>query len=361
MNQNIVIGILAILIILGGGYWLLSTTGAPATSPTATTTVVTTQNPVSTTPTTSTAGSPMVVTNSNVAPTNSTAVMTGNVTPNGSPTTYWYEYGASASLGSKTASQAIGSGFTTIPSPGYITGLSANSTYYFRLSAQNAYGAVSGTTYSFSTNNNPPAQGTPPAASTNAAASVARTSATLNAHVNPHSAQTTYWFEYGNTANFGNVTAFQSAGSGNASASVSAPISGLDPLTTYYFRVNAQNEYGTVNGGTQSFTTTGPAVSVVPAVTTQLASPVATTTATIRGTVNPYHIQTTYWFEYSTDSGFGSGVLTTSHKSAGAGTATVSIEANLTGLQSGTTYYFRTVAQNSAGTVRGDGLSFTTN
>ncbi len=363
MNQNVIIGILVVLVILGGGYFLITSMNAAPTGTEATTTTpitVTTSNPDTSNPTTS-ASAPSVVTDASVAPTNSTAVVTGKVTPNGAQTTYWYEYGTSATLGSKTSAQTIGSGWTGIPSPGYITGLSTNTLYYFRLSAQNAFGVVSGTTYSFSTNNNPPNQGTPPAATTNAAGSVTRVAATLNAHVDPHSSQTTYWFEYGTSADLGSVTPFQSAGSANASVAVSAAVSGLNPQTKYYFRVDAQNQYGTVNGSTQSFTTSGPAVSAVPVVTTQVASPIATTTATLRGTVNSSGTQTTYWFEYSTDSQFSSALLhSTSEKSAGASATTNSVTANISGLRSGTTYYYRTVARNSSGTVRGDNLSFLT-
>jgi phosphodiesterase/alkaline phosphatase D-like protein len=283
------------------------------------------------------------------------------VVPNGAPSSYWYEYGQAATLGNKTSQQVIGSGFSAIPSPGYITGLSANTTYYFRLAAQNSFGTVYGATYTFSTNNNPPAQGNPPSGSTNSATSITSSSAGLNGHMDPHSSQTTYWFEYGSNQNFGQITALQSGGSGNVSIAISASVSGLNPGTTYYFRIDAQNQYGTVNGATQSFTTRGPASSAVPAVTTQVASPVATTTATVRGTVNPYGAQTTYWFEYSTSSLFSSAQLhSTAQQSAGAGTNTVAVEANISGLRAGTTYYVRTVAQNSAGTVRGSSVPLKT-
>lgn len=362
MNQSLIIGILVVLIILGGGYFFLNMNASPTpvgTQTSTTTTTTTTQNPA---PTSSTASAPGVVTDVGVAPTNSTAVVTGKVTPNGSQTTYWYEYGESATLGGKTSSQAIGSGFSAIPSPGYITGLSANTTYYFRLSAQNAYGTADGNIYSFSTNNNPPGQGTPPAASTNAAGNVTRGGATLNAQVNPHASQTTYWFEYGKNGSLGDTTSLTSAGNGNANVPASAAISNLDPATTYYYRIDAQNQYGTVNGAIVTFKTSGPAASVVPVVTTQVASSVATTSATVRGTVNPSGTQTTYWFEYSTDSLFGSTLLhSTAQQSAGAGVSTVSVEANISGLRSGTTYYYRIVARDSAGTVRGDSLSFKTN
>jgi phosphodiesterase/alkaline phosphatase D-like protein len=359
MSRNVIIGILVILVVAAIGYYFISTNSSP-TGTTATTTVTTTGDTTGTTNNGTSAAAPSVVTDASAEPTNSTAVVTGKVTPNGAPTTYWYEFGTTTDLGAKTPTQSIGSGFTAIASPGYITGLKTDTLYYYRLSAQNGLGTVSGTTYSFTTNNNPPGQGTAPAASTNAATAVNRTSATLRATVNAHSSETTYWFEYGTDTNFGQITSFQSDGSGNSANSVSAAISGLNPQTTYYFRVNAQNVYGTVNGATQNFTTQGPALSATPVVTTQVAGPIATTTATLRGTVNPSGTATTYWFEYSTDPLFSSALLkTTTHTAAGSA-ATVSISANISGLSSGTTYYYRTVAQNDAGTVRGSSLTLIT-
>ena len=360
MNQNVIIGIVVVLILLGGGYFLL--TMNPATDGTTATTTppVTVIDDNTTPPAQTTAGAPAVVTDSGAAPSNSTVVVTGRVTPNGAPTTYWYEYGESTALGARTTAHSIGSGWGAIPSPGYITGLRANTLYYFRLSAQNSFGTVNGSIYSFSTNNNPPPVGNAPSVSANAASDVERTTATLNGRVNPRGSQTTYWFEYGTDANFGSVTSFQSAGNGTALTNVSAAVSSLSPATKYFFRVNAQNQFGTVNGPTQNFTTKGPAVAA-PAATTRTATNVEATTATLRGTVDPNGLETTYWFEYSSDSLLGSLLLkTTARVSAGAGTSADSVEADVSSLNADTTYYFRVVAQNSQGTVRGDKVSFKT-
>ena len=362
MNQNVIIGILVVLVVLVGGYFLLSNLNASMPGPeatTTTTTTTTTQNPTS--DVTSVSSAPSVVTDMGVAPSNSTAVVTGKVTPNGDQTAYWYEYGESSTLGSRTAAQSIGSGFSVIPSPGYITGLRANTTYYFRLSAQNAYGTVNGAIYSFSTNNNPPTQGTPPSVSTNAAGDIARASATLNAHVNPHASQTAYWFEYGTSASFGHVTTIQSGGSGNISLPVSAPVSGLNAQTKYYFRINAQNQYGTVNGATQSFTTADPASPGAPAVDTISATNVATSSAALNGTINPNGAATTYRFEYGKDALLESILGTVaSTQSVSAGASTLPVSADATGLSKKTTYFYRLVAQNQYGTTRGDIVSFRT-
>lgn len=102
-----------------------------------------------------------------------------------------------------------------------------------------------------------------------------------------------------------------------------------------------------------------------PSATTNAASAVASTTATLNGTVgdggqngsgdpNSSH----YQFQYSTDPNLATGVTTTSQVAFnGTGQAA---SANITGLTSNTTYYFRVVAINDAGTTNGSILSFTT-
>ena len=308
------------------------------------------------------AGPPVATTNSSVAPTDTTAVVSGTVVPNGASTAYWYEYGTTASLGKKTSNQSVGTGYGAIPSPGYITGLAKNTTYYFRLVAENQYGRDNGDTRTFVTSEGTPAPvGGLPTSKTLAANGIARTSANLKGEVNPNRATTQYWFEYGANGNLGNTTSFTSVGSGSALISASTAISNLAPATTYYYRLNAQNQFGTVNGAILTFKTSGPPAAIAPVVTTQQPSPVATTNVTVRGTVNPNGFETKYWFEYSTDSLLGSLLLkTTAKKSAGGDTGVVSVETSISGLKSETNYYYRIVAENNGGTVRGDTITFKT-
>lgn len=260
MDKNYLIGGSVVLVVLLGGYMIWSGGGfsgmaisTPSGTPSPTPT------PPGTPPSPPAVSAPTVETNTSAVVSNSTAVVTGRVTPNGAPTAYWYEYGLSTALGQRTNAQSIGSGFGAIPSPGYITGLSANTTYYIRLSAENSVGTVNGTTYSFKTNTNPPPQGSAPAVGTQAASDVERTTAQLNGRVDANGAQTTYWFEWGDNVNFGRTTPLLSAGDGTVAVAVSASLTGLEPRTRYYFRINAQNQFGTVNGARLNFTTKGPA------------------------------------------------------------------------------------------------------
>ncbi len=311
------------------------------------------------------AGKPVPTTNATVAPTDTTAVVTGTVNPNGAITTYWYEYGTTQSLGQKTAGQTVGSGYLALQAPGYITGLTKGTTYYYRLVAENNFGRVSAAVNSFTTttNNPSPVVGGVPTARTLSVSGISRTSASLTGEVNPNKAATQYWFEYGVNNNLGNVTPLVSVGDGNLAINAVAALSNLSAGTTYHYRVNAQNQFGTVNGAILTFKTSAPAANApaAPGVNTRSTIDIASSTATLRGSVDPNGGLTMYWFEYSTDSLLGSVLLkTTAQKSAGSGTNNVNVEADVTGLASNTTYYARAVAQNTEGTVRGDKVTFKT-
>ena len=203
------------------------------------------------------AAPPVATTNATVVPTDTTVVVTGTVNPNGASTDYWYEYGVGTSMGKQTAKQTVGSGRTAILAPGYITGLTKSTTYYYRLVAQSAEGKSTGEQESFRTSGVPsptPTQATLPTAKTFPADGITRTGAALRGEVNPNGGVTQYWFEYGRSKNLGNTTAIVSVGNGTQSSIVSAQPK-LTPNTTYFFRMNAQNEFGTVNGTVMTFTT----------------------------------------------------------------------------------------------------------
>ena len=93
-----------------------------------------------------------------------------------------------------------------------------------------------------------------------------------------------------------------------------------------------------------------------PTVNTLAATVVTGISATINGTVNPNGLETSYYFEWGTTTGYGNTSTTTA---AGAGTETIAVSENLTGLTGGTTYHFRLVASNSDGISNGGDLVFT--
>jgi hypothetical protein len=94
-----------------------------------------------------------------------------------------------------------------------------------------------------------------------------------------------------------------------------------------------------------------------PTVVTTEATNVASTTATLHGTVNPNGSVTTYNFNYGLTTSYGSSTTVTS---AGTGTTTSAKSAVIAGLLPSTTYHFQIVASNKGGTSSGSDLSFTT-
>jgi hypothetical protein len=100
-----------------------------------------------------------------------------------------------------------------------------------------------------------------------------------------------------------------------------------------------------------------PTIPRLPGVATEAASAVEPTKATLHGTVNPEALSAKYHFEYGTSTSYGSSI---SEASAGAGTTVVPESASISGLVAGTTYHYRIVATNSAGTSYGADVRFTT-
>ena len=71
--------------------------------------------------------------------------------PNGLDTSYWWEYGTTTAYGQRTATADIGSGQAPVPLSADLGGLSAATTYHYRLVAQNSLGTSFGYDYSLTT------------------------------------------------------------------------------------------------------------------------------------------------------------------------------------------------------------------
>ena len=82
----------------------------------------------------------------------------------------------------------------------------------------------------------------PPTAIVQPTSDLTATTATLNGGVNPDGSATSVSFDYGtnSTLTSGTTTPAQSIGSGTSAVAVSAPLTGLQPGTTYYYEVVAQ-------------------------------------------------------------------------------------------------------------------------
>jgi hypothetical protein len=191
-----------------------------------------------------------------------------------------------------------------------------------------------------------------PDVTTATATEVHSTSATLNGSVNPGGvALTDCHFDYGPTTAYGKtVPCVPSAGSIPADSSehaVSAQITGLEPGTTYHYRLSAANSNGSNAGADQELSTPP-----LPKVDSATATNLTATTVDLNVRINPGGIDTVYHVEYGPTTAYG----TTQPKpddNIGAGTTDIPRTQHLTGLTPDTLYHWRVVATNAAGTSTG--------
>ena len=99
----------------------------------------------------------------------------------------------------------------------------------------------------------------PPTVTTGDASDVTDSSATVSGTVDPNGQDTTYHFDYGDERRAtARAPARPAPGRGSAAVPVTASLTGLDPGTTYHYRLVAANASGTTPGGDRTFTTNGP-------------------------------------------------------------------------------------------------------
>ncbi len=87
-------------------------------------------------------------------------------------------------------------------------------------------------------------------------------SAILYGEVDAHGLATNYVFQYGTTRGYGGQTPLAPAGNGTISIRLSQAVLGLQPATTYHYRIVAVNSAGTTNGGDRTFKTANVPLSV---------------------------------------------------------------------------------------------------
>jgi hypothetical protein len=180
------------------------------------------------------------------------AVLAAGINPEGNETSYRFEYGTSSAYGTSvpTPDGGIGSGFESHTVSAEPSGLSVRTTYHYRVVATNSTGTAHGPDQTFTT--------LPPVLiDSESVVNVASSSATLEAQINPLGSSSTYRFEYGTSTSYGTSAPVPDAsvGSGTGDVEVGQHLQGLQPATTYHYRVVAQNALGTVEGEDRTFTT----------------------------------------------------------------------------------------------------------
>jgi hypothetical protein len=284
------------------------------------------------------------------AVTATSAVLHGDLNPEGVNAGYFFRYGKGASCGGERVNPgSAGAGSTTVHEEAAVTGLEPATQYTFCFYTVVGQSVGKGAPQTFETTAVPPAIG----ALGLSATSLSRTEEALLGTVNPNNKETTYYFEYGTTTAYGSTSSAPPGtgmGAGFGDREVRDVLTGLAPSTTYHYRLVAINAAGeSVGASDQTFTTEAPP----PAASTGEASEVVYDAATVSGAVVPGSVGTasdTRWcVEYGAveDPGYVLGSVPSVAGDAGQGNAAVPVSVRLSGLTPGGSYRYRVVAVNS--------------
>ena len=217
--------------------------------------------------------------------TNAFALLSASLNPEHAPARYHFEYGPCAVLAgcagvAETAVQEA-SLYGSIAAIQETGGLQSGTTYSYRLAADNEHeeaghvlqgGETVGSEGHFTTAASPV-----PVAVTGGASGVGATSAMISGTADPDGQPATYAFELGVYNGAGTRYGIVVSGPAGASAGAvaeSLPLAGLQPGTTYAYRIVVNSGYGESVGATATFTTEGlPAALAVPTPLPMLAVP----------------------------------------------------------------------------------------
>lgn len=278
--------------------------------------------------------------------TSSTATTGGTITADGgaSVTSRGVVYGTSSLSSTFSATSGTGTGTYTVS----LTGLTPATTYYVRSFATNSVGTVYGTETNFTT-----IAVEPTVSATAAAASITGSSAISGGTISSNGGATvTLSGVVWSTTATPTIALLTKTTNGAVTGTFTSSITGLAPATLYYVRAYATNSIGTAYGPERSFTT----LAIEPTISaTSSATSITSSSASIGGTITSDGgaAVTTRGVVYGTSS-----LSSTFNVTTGTGTGTYT--SSLTGLLPATTYYVRSFATNSVGTVYGTETSFTT-
>jgi hypothetical protein len=270
------------------------------------------------------------------------------------------QYGTSTAYGQTApcAPEKVGTGEEPVPVTAALVGLEAGTLYYYRVVAVNTNGADPA-----------PQDGTftttlaVEGVLTGEPMEVGKTSVTLSGALKPNGVDAHYYFEYGESEEYGSlipVPPGTDAGVGNLVIEEVVPATvdlvGLRANTTYYYRLVASNEFGVTPASEgKSFRT----LPVDPRVLSQSATLIFPREALLGAVVVPEESNTTYHFAYGPTAAYGS-IAPVGDVELGTGTEGLQALLTVSGLQPDTTYHYAVVATNVGGSTFGPDETFTT-
>jgi hypothetical protein len=185
-------------------------------------------------PPTATTGQPSAVKDTS-------AVVNATVNPSGKATTYAFQYGPTTNYGLQTPTTAARAGTANTAVSGTLSGLVAGTAYHYRVVATSSDGTAVGADVTFlTTGHRVDLTGPLPVVSDTAAVAISANDAQLNGAINPTGTDTTWYFEFGLTADYGLQTAPQKM-SGVGARPINVRLAGLQSGSTYHYRLVAYN------------------------------------------------------------------------------------------------------------------------
>ncbi len=287
--------------------------------------------------------------------------LTGHVDPDaahggGQITECFFEYGETTAYGHKASCEPSTPYTGAEDVTAQVTGLTSETTHHYRLVAGNSNGTHAGEDLTFSLR-------AVADLSTEAVTNPESSAAKLNGSFAGNGEDTHFYFQWGETTEYGNETSHQDAGSEAKIQNVSETISGLESVMTYHFRFVAENSTGTTYGADQSFTTPPNA----PVISAESAIEIHSDSALVHFQVNPGGGKTAYHVEYVEDKKFKESGFAEATQSPSAETKaskeSEEFNAHLSALSQATTYHYRVVATNAddpSSPVQGAIRTFTT-
>jgi Stage II sporulation protein len=281
------------------------------------------------------------------------------VNAEGLATNVYFEYGVDGLGGyNTTASSPITAITFPITVEQVVTGLACGTTYTYYAVATNSAGTTYGIPQTFTTLSCPTSSA--PSITAESVDGVTGNSAVLFASVSPNGLSTTAYFQYGiNPSVSVNGTLSQSISGSVSSASIAAPISGLDCGTNYTYYAIGTNSAGTTAGTFLNFTT-WPCVAASPFVTSEGVDGITQTSAVFHGTVIPNGLETYARVAYGTNQSTSLTEIPPPAIDLGSGYNEIRFSVSASGLSCGTTYFYYVIAVNAATGTGGQVLSFTT-
>jgi SMP-30/Gluconolactonase/LRE-like region len=187
--------------------------------------------------------------------TQTTASLHGTINPEGAElASCAFEYGPTESYGQSApcaeSPAQIGAGTEAKEVHADLTGLTQGQTYHYRLVASRSGAVGRGGDQTFRTFSSP-------VISDQRVGSAGVSEALLRAEINPEGFTTSYYVEYGLDTGYGQRTEDRGVGAGNSPQGVSVSLSGLQPASTYHWRIVATNSIGVSKGPDSTFYTSG--------------------------------------------------------------------------------------------------------